>query len=342
MIIKKLFIPFSKFLLRAIRNAYVLIFLTQTINAQLILPTQSNTFDKYPNFNALCIKKFKIKTITFDILDKKDYQPGNDQGLIHHYDFDSCGRLQRFYYTAISKIIMKEIYVAPTRKRKKGARSGFTRTENSYLYDTISTRFFYNLMGQCILTRYNEGSFYESTYSDYDQQNRVIKTLRCKETNVNPDKNSFTLGVQNIVSEEKFEYQTTGKTQYKKKCFNDENRIFREVIVNLSENGLPIELNENFTVTWISQQTKYFYDEFGRMTKKTFKTNTDGEQEIRDTFEYDNKGNITWERQYKNEVLLNERSYLFDNENYLVNSYVIRDHIQKSMRITKLIYEYFY
>lgn len=83
--------------------------------------------------------------------------------------------------------------------------------------------------------------------------------------------NSFTLGVQNIVSEEKFEYQTTGKTQYKKKCFNDENRIFREVIVNLSENGLPIELNENFTVTWISQQTKYFYDEFGRMTKKLLK-----------------------------------------------------------------------
>jgi hypothetical protein len=309
--------------------------------SQLILPSHSNTFDQYPNFNPDIVKNSKIKTLTFDILDKKDYQPGKDQGLVHHYDFDTNGRLTRFYYTTISRIIVKEIHVAPVKRRRHHSSPGYTKTISEYIYDTISTRFFYDAKGRLILKRYNEGSYYESTYYDYDELNRMLREMRCKETNVAGDKNQFTLGVQNVISEEKFEYISTGERQYKKKCLNDEGRVFREVIVNLDENNHPLEFNENFTVTWISQKSKFIYDEFGRMKQRSFETNADGTQAIRDTFEYDNRGNITWERQYKNGVLLNERSYLFDEKNELVTSFVIRDHIQKSMRITKLIYEYY-
>ncbi|MBC7865119.1 MAG: hypothetical protein IAF38_19245, partial [Bacteroidia bacterium] len=309
--------------------------------AQLILPTHANTFDQYPNFNVALVKNFKIRSLTFDILDKKDYQAGKDIGLVHHYDFDTGGRLTRFYYTALAKTIVKEIHVGAVKKRRHKAIPGYIKYANEYVFDTISTRFFYDVKGRLILKRYNEGMYYESTYFDYDEKGRVLREMRCKETNVSADKNQFTLGVQNVISEEKFEYQSTGEKQYKKKCLNDEGRIFREVIVNLDDAGNPTEFNENFTVTWISQQSKFIYDEFGRMKQRSFESNTDGTQAIRDTFEYDNRGNITWERQYKNGVLLNERSYLFDEKNELVTSYVIRDHIQKSMRITKLIYEYY-
>lgn len=321
--------------------SFVFILAVGCVNAQLILPTLSGSFDKYPNFNAEWIKRFSVKTITFDILDKKDYQPGKDQGLVHHYDFDTSGRLTRFYYTMIARQIVKEIYVPPVRRKKRRISGGYTRYENQYIYDTISTRFFYDAKGRLILQRYNEGAYYESTYYDYDDQGRVLRELRCKETNASADKSQFTLGVQNVISEEKFEYQSTGPRQYKKKCLNDEGRVFREVIVNLDENNRPIEMNENFTVTWISQKLKFWYNDFGQLSQKTFETNTDGAQAIRDTFEYDNKGNITWEKQYKNGVLLNERSYLFDQYGQLVTSFVIRDHIEKSMRITKLIYEYY-
>ena len=324
-----------------IHIALFALFFSFNAKSQLILPSLSNSFDPYPNFNAELIKKYHIKTITFDILDKKDYQPGKDQGLIQDFDFDSAGRLTRFYYTSIAKQIVKEVYVAPVRRKRRIVRAGYTKQESVYVYDTISTRFYYDKSGRMILRRYNEGTYYESTYLKYDEQNRLIHELRCKETNVHPDKNLFTLGVQTVISEEKFEYQQTGQNQYKKKCLNDEGRVFREVIVNVNDKSKPFEQTENFTVTWISQKSRFWYTPFGQLAQKTFETNTDGTQAIRDTFEYDNKGNIIWEKQFKNGVLLNERSYLFDPENQLVTSFVIRDHIGKSMRITKLQYVFY-
>lgn len=310
------------------------------ISAQLILPTLTGSFDQYPNFNRVWIKKFKIKNITFDILDKKDDHPGKDQGLVHHFDFDTSGHLSRFYYTRIIRETIREVQVPASGKGKRRKRA-YTSREIKYEYDTVSIRFFYDNTARLKLKRFNDGNYYESTYWDYDSSGRVLRELRCKETNLHPDKTQFTLGVQNIISDERFEYIPTGKLQYKKKCLNDEGLPFKEVIVNFNESNQPTEQNENFIVTWISQKTKFQYDKFGQMAEKTFETNTDGALALRDTFEYDNKGNITWERQYKNQILLNERSYLFDNTNDIVTSFVIRDHIQKSMRITKLMYEYY-
>ena len=314
-------------------------FSAEIIRAQLILPSLTNTFDRYPNFNREWIKKNNIKGVTFDILDKKDYQPGNDEGLVEKYEFDQEGKLTRFYYTEVARQMVKETYVPGIRK-KRSRHAGYTRHDKVFEYDTISTRFFYDKEGRLILRRYNEGAYYESTYYDYDDVSRIVRELRCKETNTTQGSSIFTLGVQTIISEEKFEYQTTGTRQYKKKCLNDEGRIFREVIVNTDENNHILEMNENFTVTWIIQKTRFWYNNFGQLTQKTFETNADGVQAIRDTFEYDNKGNIVWEKQLMNNVLLNERSYIFEENKGLVSSFVIRNHTEKSMRITKVIYEY--
>src|SRR6202008_2229613 len=101
-----------------------------------------------------------------------------------------------------------------------------------------------------------DGNYYEATYYDYNKAGKVVREMRAKETNTSGDKNMFMLGVQNILSEEKFEYQKTGDLQYKKKCLNDEGRIFKEIIVNVNEKGQPLLFNEAFTVTWISQETK--------------------------------------------------------------------------------------
>ncbi|MFN6039844.1 MAG: hypothetical protein ACK452_15350, partial [Bacteroidota bacterium] len=310
-----------------------------SIKAQMILPSATGSFDRYPNFNREWIKKNKIKSITFDILDKKDYQVGKDEGLIEKYEFDSDGKLTRFYFTEIAKQTIKETYV-PVIRKKRYRSGGYTRHEKIYEYDTISTRFFYDKDGRLILSRYNEGSYYEGNYYEYDGEGRITRELRCKETNLTQGSNIFTLGVQNVISEEKFEYQKTGNLKYKKKCLNDEGRVFREIIINTDEGKRIKEMNENFTVTWISQKTKFWYNNFGQLTQKTFESNADGTQAIRDTFEYDNKGNIIWEKQFMNDVLLNERSYIFNDSGDLVNSFVIRNHTEKSMRITKIIYDY--
>lgn len=310
-----------------------------SLTAQLILPSTTGSFDRYPNFNKEWIKKNNIKGITFDILDKKDYQAGKDEGLIEKYEFSKDGLLQKFYYTEVAGQMIKETYIPPV-KRKRYRTAGYTKHEKIFEYDTVSTRFYYDDAGRLKLSRYNDGNFYEGTYYEYDIDGRLTRDLRCKETNLTHGSNIFTLGVQNIISDEKFEYQKTGNRQTKKKCLNDEGRVFREVIINLNDKNKIVDMTENFTVTWVSQKTRFWYDDFGQLIQKTFESNADGTQAIRDTFEYDNRGNITWERQYMNGVLLNERSYIFNENNNLVTSFVIRNHSEKSMRITKIIYEF--
>ncbi len=309
--------------------------------AQLIKTSINPGFDEYPNFNFTFIKEHKIKEIVFDILDKKDLEVAVDKGLMHYYEFDTQGRLSRFYYTTIGKTTVKEYQSKPVIKRHKVIRKAEVYYKNDYLYDTISTRFFYDEKGRLILKRYNDGQYYEAVYYQYDSLNRISRELRARETNVSRDKSLFQLGVQNIISDEKFEYQKTGKFQVKKKCLNDEGRVYKEIIMDTNEEGLPVAVNEAFTVTWIHQETKFTYNEKKQLAEKNYTSNANGVFSLKDTFEYDNKGNILTEKQYKNDKLQNELSYIFESSDNSVKSFLNRDHINKTIRITKVFYKYF-
>ena len=64
-------------------------------------------------FNQEFVKAQKIKTITFDIIDKRDFAVAEDKNLINYYEFNSNGQLVRFYYTNIIKTIEKEFHSQP-------------------------------------------------------------------------------------------------------------------------------------------------------------------------------------------------------------------------------------
>lgn len=313
-------------------------------NAQYLNPpppgANMNFFEKYPHFSFNVIQQKKIKSITYDILTKKDYKIAEDQGLIQHYEFDKKGRLSRYYYTVVSKIIQKEVHTTTvTRKHKRIA--GGVYTKNEYLHDTVSTSFFYNEKDQVILRRFKDGNYYEAVYFDYDSAGMLKRELKCKETNVSEIPGLFQLGSQIVLSQETYTYEKIGPNQIKKKCYNDEGRLFKEIIINYNENNKATSLSEAFVVAWINQVTEIKYDESGRIAEKLFRSNTAGNLELKDTFEYDVYGNLYGEKHFKNGILQNEVSYVLDRDTHLLNSLVVRDHIEKSMQITKLSYEYF-
>jgi len=275
----------------------------------------------------------------FDIMDKKDLQYVVDKGIIQHFDFDAAGRLTRFYYTTIVKTIVKEIHTPAVYKRKRKISNGGVYYKNEFIYDTISTRFYYNEDGRLKLKRFNDGIYYEAVYYAYNEEGFAVKELKCKETNVSNDKSYFQLGMQTILSDEEFQYEKIGDRQFKKKCFNDEGRVFKEIIINSTPSNQTLSLNESFVATWINQSTKYKYNEKNQQVEKIFQTNSSGTLILKETTDYDDKGNILTVKQYKNEVLQNELSYLFDPD-AKVNSFLNRDHINKSIRITKVYYDY--
>jgi len=304
-----------------------------------LIPTAETAFESQLPFNTEYIKSQKIKSITFDIIDKKDLQVAEDKGLLTYYEFNANGFLTRFYNTSIIKVIQKEYHSEPVYRHRRLISGGHSYTKNEYVYDTVSTNYFYNENNLLKLKRYNDGSYYESNYYDYSPEGKLEKEKRCKETNVSENKTEFKLGGQFIISEETFKYQNTGKNQYKKICMNDEGRPYKEIIYTLNDANQPVSINEQYTVAWITQNSSFEYNSKGQLTKASYKSNSNGDMEQVRTYEYDANDCLLTEKQFKNGQLIKEISYVTDT-NKKVNSYIIRDPNNKSLRIVKLLYQY--
>ena len=88
-----------------------------------------SAFDNQLPFNTAYIKTHNIKSITFDILDKKDLQVAEDKGLLNYYEFNDIGLLKRFYYTSIAKIIQKEYHSGVVYRHRKKISNGYSYTK---------------------------------------------------------------------------------------------------------------------------------------------------------------------------------------------------------------------
>jgi hypothetical protein len=312
-------------------------FLTFISGAQILQCTPETAFEVQHNFNSNLIKQKNIKKITFDIIDKKDFEVPVDKNLVETYEFNDFGKLTRFYYTNIVKTIEKQTVVNVKRRRGYAQQ---VQTYNEYIYDTVSTSFFYN-KENLILKRYHDGAlFYESRYYRYDSLNNLTKELRFRETNNSKDKSVFILGGQLLLSEDSFQYQKYSTGQLKCILLNNEHRPYKEQSINFDSLGRKKSVYEHYTAAaWIMQEMKYEYSK-DRMTMAQFKGNANNEILLKITYEYDENNELLTEKHYKNDVLMKELSYITDPVNKLLKSLVIRDHIKKTIRIIKLRYDF--
>ena len=321
--------------MKHVLNIFLILFCFTAIG-QTLKPTPQSAFEPLLEFNTPFIKQQKIKSITFDILDKKDFEAPVDRNLVHLYEFDTTGLLKRFYYTNIVKTIEKEYHAPPVFRKKRMISKGSVYYKNEYVYDTISTTYMYK-NNNLILKRYNDGTYYESRYYNYDSKNRLTKERRVKETNLSSDKSNFILGNQTVISEDSFQYIDITPRQFKQICLNSENRPYKEIIFNLDSIGNVLSRNESYIVAWIIQNTNYTYQK-DQLTTATFNGNANGDVVLKRTYERDTMGCIYTEKQYKNDVELKEISYITDKSTKRLNSFILRDPIKKNMRIVKLLY----
>jgi hypothetical protein len=322
------------------RLLFILFFINLSAKAQLLIPGNTSNTENSFSFNADEIKKRKIKTIIFEIVDKQDFKIVEDKDLSKHYEFDAEGRLKRSYYTVIKKIIQKDFQSAPVYRRGRLVGGGGTYSKSVYEFDTLSTNYFYDDKGNLMGKRFNDGTFYNATYYKYDSIGQVISLLSCKETNTNVDKSVFTLGMQQINFEEKYKYIYSSPKQYKQQFLNDENRVFKELIVNFNANKQPLQYNESYVATWINQITNFTYNEQNLLIEKKYTSNASENIELKETYEYDANGLLNTEKHYRNNVLQTETGYVNDAETKIPNSFVTRDYINKTMQIVRLIYIY--
>lgn len=293
------------------------------------------------NFNPEYIRQNKVKTITLDIVDKPDGAVIIDKNATQGYEFDSIGRLVRYYYTILSKTESQEMVVPPIIKRGKVIRAGNTKTITQFVNDTIFVNVFYDDQNQVISKRVKTGDFYGAYYYEYNDKHQLKKAIHFKETNVSENKREFKLGVQSVLSSERFEYTILTPSQLKKSCLNDEGREYKKAIINYDPRGNKISESYEFIVSWMRQESNYVYDENNRLINKMFRSNENGEEKTYSLFTYGDKNTLLTEQKYKGDQLTNEISYLYDGANVLVKSHVNRDFKNASIGIVKYSYSFY-
>jgi hypothetical protein len=291
------------------------------------------------NFTPAYIVANKIRSITANLSNKPDNQVIDDKGLVQRYEFDTLGRMTQLSYTIISGTSTREIEVPALYRKGRIIRKAYTRYEKSYAYDTVTTNFYYDKKSRLVIKRTYANEVYNSVYYTYDSLGNIVKEVRCRETNEGT-RIDFRLGIQTVTSMETFEYERTSPTQLKKKCLNDEGRVYRNVIINFDSKGNKTEEYSEYVVTWMNASSKWKYDEKGRVTEKTYSSNSAGDVKLRWTYEYDASGKFVGEKRYKNEVHTNEISYLYDEKGNILKSQIDRDHPNKSIGIVKYSYVY--
>ncbi len=318
-----------------LRNKFIIALsvLVSCLDAQVFLPHAESAFEPQHHFNPGFIKARNIRKIVFEIIDKKDFEVAVDKNLTETYEFNADGLLSKHYYTTIARTVERQV-------SSRGRRGVIhTRTIQDFIYDTVSTSYFYDA-GKLILKRYHDGlNYYESRYYHYDSVGFITKELRIREINNSPDRHTFILGNQVLLSVDSFQYRRFSSGQVKCVFLNSENRPYKEVISNYDSLGRKKDQTESYTAAgWIMQGSKFTY-ESKRLVRADFEGNAGTPIHLSNTYEYDETGELYSEKQYKNEVLVKEISYVTARNDALLNSVVIRDPVNKTIRIIRLKYD---
>jgi hypothetical protein len=295
-----------------------------------------------PNsFNSKIIKLNKIKKIDVVIVDKPDGEVIIDKGASQGYEFDNLGRITRYFYTILNFAENEVVDVPEIRKKGKIVKAATTRTVTKYYNDTIFADIYYDDLSRIITKRVKMGAYYNSYYYEYNEKGQIIKEIHFRETNISENKNEFKLGVQNILSSETFEYIQMTPTQIKKICKNDEGREYKKAVINYDEKGNKLSENYEFIVSWMRQENVYQYDNNGNLVERTYSSNESGSVKEYSAYKYDANGVVLEEKKFKNDGLVSDINYLYDETNNLLKSKITRDHLHNSIGIVKFGYSFY-
>jgi antitoxin component YwqK of YwqJK toxin-antitoxin module len=279
--------------------------------SQIINPYPTAVPVSEPRFSRAFIRDHKIKTIIASVVDKPDGEIIRDKGLAQVYAFDTAGNLTRHYFNEITSLEKTETDIPAVYRHGRVVKKASTKVNFQYEYDTLGTEFFYTSTGYLVMKRVCIGDFYNSTYFEYFGDGLVSRQTLCKETNIAKPGEPFKLGVQTILSEEKFEYENLTSNQVKKKCLNDEGKPYKMGILNFV-NGKPVDESYQFVVGYIRSGVTYNYDSNGRLTEIVSTDNSSGYNTEKTAYEYDAAGNVKSEKKFKNGVQTNEIIYLYE------------------------------
>ena len=317
------------------------IFFSIAASAQLFVPVTDDPFAVPIRFSADSVREHKIHTITSAYQYKPDNRIIEDKGLREYFEFDRQGRIIYYWRTRVRGMEAKPIEHEAVIRRGRVVKQAWTEYKYDYAYDTAFIYTFYDSLSRVSTRRYCEGVYYHTWYYTYNEQGFVVTQIHCRETNTGTSHRDFKMGVQTVISREDFTYEVYSSTQMKQLCLNDEGKVYKETMMTLDKQGRLIENREAYTAGGIRIITTYSFDDIGRLTCWSYTSNS-GDPLVEETkYTYDSLGRIESVKRFKNTVLKDEFSYLYEGNSMMSYAYINRRHIELGIDIVKMAVTYY-
>ncbi|HXC03933.1 MAG TPA: hypothetical protein VNZ86_04225, partial [Bacteroidia bacterium] len=321
---------------------FFLLLLPCVYHAQALDQNPPEAFSTDPVFLKQYITSNKIRNIHAGISYKRDNEAIQDKGLCKNWEFDTDGLLKRYYVTSVKGFVNHDVEHPAVYRRGRKVRAAWTSQEASYLYDTTFISYTYNSAKQLILKRTRDGDYYNAVYYEYDLDGKLKKQSVFRETNASDNRNTFRLGVQNLLSAEEFRYEKSAPGQIKRKHLNDEGKVYKQAIQNIDSLGRVNEENTSYTVSWMRASAHYRYDKKGRLIQKALTSNENGDESSRTEYKYTGDTFLLdVEQRYQGDVFQQELNYIYDRQSHLLSSYFIREELNKAIVLVRLSYDYY-
>jgi hypothetical protein len=301
--------------------------------------TPSDYYSFEPVFTKGYISQNRIKTIHASLVYKHDNQPIEDKGLSKCWEYDSDGLLRRYYATSVKGFTSREIPHSAVYRRGRRISTAYTTLQQVYVYDTTFTNYYYNADKRIMIRRTRDGDYFTAVYYEYDESGNIRKQTVFRETNASENKNEFRLGVQNLLSSEEFRYEKNSPRQGRRRHFNDEGKEYKQTIYNYDMLGRLTEENNSFTVSWMRASLKLEYDKAGRLSKKIYTSNENGDETSRSEYTYNADNLPEVEKRFKDDQLYFEFNYIYDRKNKMLLSHFVREDLNKAFVIVKYTYD---
>lgn len=312
-----------------------------SLHAQLFLPVTDDPLGIPIRFNADSVRKLKIHSVFNAYQYKPDGRIIQDQGIREYFEFDTQGRMNFYWKTRVRGTESKVIEHDAVYRRGKKIRNAWTEYKYGYTYDTVFIYTYYDSLSRMTTRRLCDGIYYHAWYYTYNEQGMVVTQIHCRETNLNQSHRDFKLGVQTIISREDFSYEVYSSTLLKQLCLNDEGKVYKETMMQYDNLGRLMDTREAYNAGGIRITNSYRYDSLGRMSTVAYSSNAGDQLTELTEYKYDSLGRIEAVRRFKNTVLKDEFSYLYDGKATMAYAFINRRHIELGIDIVKMQIEYY-
>ncbi|MFN8713675.1 MAG: hypothetical protein ACK5Z2_12570 [Bacteroidota bacterium] len=306
--------------------------------AQLFIPVSDDPFGVPFAFNRDSVAANKIKFVNIALQYKPDQQVIDDKGLREHYQFDSLGNLSLYWRNRVRTTKLEEVVTPAVYRRGRRIRPERIEYKKTYLYDTVFIHYAYDTMNRVIMRRLCDADYYNTWYYTWNVDNSIAVRIHVRETNIGRDHQNFVLGVQTIISEEQFRYEKYSANQLTQIALNDEGKPYRQSISDFDAAGRVLEERLSFIAGGNYNVYRYEYDSLGRLSSRLFTMSgiNSGEELLKYT--RDSLSRLEAVRVYKNAILHDEYTYLYEGRTSRPYAFLNRRHQQAGIDIVKLYY----